>query len=491
MNGGALRVLFVTPECAPHAKVGGLADVSAALPATLRDAGLDVRMLLPGYPGVLAGADGARPVAEFPSFQPSPASRLLEGTHASGVPLLILDHPPYYVRDGGPYQDESNRDWPDNALRFGLLSRVAAVLGSTATPLSWRPQVVHLHDWPAALAAAYLRYSRGPRAATVLTIHNLAFQGNFEAAVHGMLALPAQTFTPEGLEFHGKLSFLKAGLVYADAVTTVSPSYVREIQTEAHGAGMHGVLHARQAVLHGILNGIDERQWHPATDAYLPFHYDSNALANKVQVKRALRARVDLPPGEQDVPLLGMVGRLTHQKGADLLIAAAPELTTIAQIVVLGAGQREHEEALCELAARYPDRIAVKIGFDEALAHWIEAGADMFLMPSRFEPCGLNQMYSQRYGTPPVAHATGGLADTIVDCTPATLAAATATGFLFREPSAAAFAEAVRRAVAAYRMPGTWRALQRNGMTRDFSWGASARQYADLYRQLARVPARG
>lgn len=481
-----LRVLFVTPECAPLAKVGGLADVSAALPAALCQAGVDIRVLLPGYSGVLARADHKRPLAEALSRGTASAPRLLEGRLASGVPLMIVDQPAAYARSGGPYQNEAGEDWPDNAMRFGLLSRVAALLASSASPLSWRPHVVHLHDWPAALAAAYLRYGDGARAASLVTVHNLAFQGNYDRGTLAALDLPPQSFAPDGLEFHGRLSFLKAGLFYADGITTVSPTYAREIQTEARGAGMHGLLQQRRGALHGIVNGIDTREWNPETDAHLPLHYSRDALHNKGRIKRALREQLKLATAsDDDLPLLGIVGRLTHQKGADLLIAAAAELASFAQLVVLGAGQREHEEALRALAARHPGRIAVTIGFDEALAHWIEAGADLFLMPSRFEPCGLNQMYSQRYGTPPVAHATGGLVDTIVDCTSAALDAGTATGFLFREATAAALCSAVRRAVAAYRRPDTWRMLQQNGMSQDFSWTASARQYAAVYRQLA------
>jgi len=485
VSGAALRVLFVTAECAPLVKVGGLADVSAALPAALRARGVEVRMLLPGYPDALAAAGDARLVAELSVFEPPLRSRLLESRLASGVPLYLIDHPALYARGGGPYSDERGNDWHDNARRFGLLSRVAAVLGSAESPLEWRPQIVHANDWPAALAPAYLHYAGERRPASIVTVHNLAFQGNFDPGVLASLDLPPASFRPEGLEFHGRLSFLKAGLHYADALTTVSPNYAREIQTEAYGAGLHGLLHRRRGVLHGILNGIDTAAWDPANDRALPCHYSRDALANKARVKRALQARLHLAATREDVPLFGMVGRLTHQKGIDLLIEAAPELATLGQLALLGTGQRAHENALRALAARYPGRIAVAIGFDDAAAHLIEAGADLFLMPSRFEPCGLNQMYSQRYGTPPVARATGGLVDTIVDCTPETLAAGRASGFLFEPPSTAALIAAVRRARAVYQVPESWRALQRNGMARNFSWAAPARQYAALYRRLA------
>ena len=483
MRSDALRVLFVAPECAPLAKTGGLGDVSAALPAALRALGIDVRILLPGYPGVFAGVESTGDVAALTLLEPLRPARLLEARLANGVPLFILDNPPLYRRGGGPYQDESGEDWKDNALRFGLLSHAAAILGSAASPLSWRPQIVHGNDWPAALASAYLHYAAGSRAANVVTVHNLAFQGNFDSGMVAALALPPASFSAEGLEFHGRLSFLKAGLYYADAITTVSPTYAREIQTEIFGAGMHGLLQRRRAVLSGILNGIDTTAWDPATDRHLPHHYNVATLEHKQLVKRMLRDRLGLAHVEDDQPLLGVVSRLTHQKGADLLVQAAPELAALpAQLAILGSGQREYETALRALAIDYRGRIAVAIGFDEALAHLIEAGADMFLMPSRFEPCGLNQMYSQRYGTPPVAHATGGLTDTIVDCG-AHGAMAGASGFLFDEPTVPALVAAVRRALARYRERDGWRMLQRNGMARDFSWALPARRYAELYRQ--------
>ncbi|HET7596739.1 MAG TPA: glycogen synthase GlgA [Burkholderiales bacterium] len=479
----ALSVLFVTPECAPLVKVGGLGDVSAALPAALREQGIDVRLLLPAYGSVLEASGSTRIAAELDVFATLPKARIREARLSNGVPLFLVDHA-LYTRDGGPYQDPDGEDWPDNALRFGLLSRIAAQIGQRSSPLTWRPRLLHLNDWPAALAAAYVRLSPEPRLPTVFTVHNLAFQGNFEAAMLDALQMPSDRFNPEGLEFHGRLSFLKAGLVYADAITTVSPRYAEEIQSAAYGAGMEGVLQQRRAVLSGILNGIDTTQWDPGRDRMLPHRYTRDSLDDKFRLKQALREHMRLT-ATTDVPLAGFVGRLTHQKGIDLLIAAAPALASLVQIAVLGSGQREHEAALIELARRFPERIAVRVGFDDRLAHLIEAGADMFLMPSRFEPCGLNQMYSQRYGTPPIAHATGGLADTIVDCTRESLALGRASGFLFPDPSAPSLIAAVERAVAAYRAPETWRSLQRNGMDRDFSWTEPARRYAALYRRLA------
>jgi starch synthase len=479
-----LCVLFVSPECAPIAKVGGLADVSASLPPALRALGIDARLLLPGYPGVLAAAKDAREIARLTVLPSSIEVRLLEEKLPSGVPMIILDSPQLFQRGGGPYQDPDGEDWPDNAERFGALSRIAAILGGAASPLDWRPQVIHCNDWPAALAPAYLRYAPPPRAATVMTIHNLAFQGNVDPEWVALLGLPPSSLAVDGLEFHGRMSFLKAGLFYSDAITTVSPTYAREVQSAELGFGLEGLLRHRRESLFGILNGIDTVLWDPKTDPHIARQYGADTLDEKWINKKALQGRLKLP-ADPDIPLLGIVSRLTHQKGADLLAEAAQGLAELpVQLAVLGTGEREMEEALRAAASKYPERIAVIIGFDEELAHLVEAGADMFLMPSRFEPCGMNQMYSQRYGTPPVARATGGLVDTVSDYSPGALADGRATGFLFREPTAAALLAAVRRALTVYRNRRNWRALQRNAMARDFGWKPAAREYAGIYARL-------
>jgi len=482
-----MRVLFASSECAPLAKVGGLGEVSSALPAALRRAGVDARVLLPGYPRALEAVRRGKELARLTLFEPPLQARLIEATLPDGVPLIVIDCPPLYVRAGGPYQDENAEDWPDNPLRFGLLSKIAAVLGGASSPLSWRPRIVHCNDWPSALAPAYLHFAPAPRARTVMTIHNLAFQGNFERDRVAALGLPPASLGIDGLEFHGRLSFLKAGLVFADAVATVSPNYAREIQSDSLGFGMQGVLRARRDSLYGILNGIDTRLWDPETDPLIASRYGSATLDRKRPNKEALQRRLGLEIAA-DVPLLGTVGRLTQQKGIDLIAEAAPRLVALpAQLAVLGAGERELERLLRGIAEKYPGKISVVTAYDEALAHGIEAGADLFLMPSRFEPCGLNQMYSQRYGTPPVAHATGGLVDSIVDCDPATLADASATGFLFHEATALELISAVARALGVFADPGRWRALQRVGMARDFGWDAPAREYAKLYARLAPI----
>ena len=451
-----MRVLFATPEFAPLAKAGGLGDVSAALPAALRALGHEVDVLLPAYAGILGKVSGAAEVERFDEL--GVEARLLRNDE-----LLLIDCPALYQRPGSPYQDPGGEDWPDNALRFGLLSRIAAKLGG-------RYDVVHCNDWPSALAPVY-----GHGEKTLFTIHNLAFQGNFAPSWLGQLGLAQELFSLERLEFHGRVSFLKGGLVYAGAINTVSPTYAREIQSAEFGSGLEGLLRERAGVLSGILNGIDAEVWNPANDPHLPAPYDSESLEAKRSSKRVLRERMNLEAS--DDPLIGFVGRLTHQKGADLIAGAAAGLVALpAQLVVLGRGERDIEGALATIAARHPGRIAVAMGFDEPLAHLIEAGADMFIMPSRFEPCGLNQMYSQRYGTPPIARATGGLSDTVEDGK---------TGFLFERAESSALVAAVRRATGIWREPARWREIQRAGMLRDFSWRAAARQYAALYSRLS------
>jgi len=477
-----LRVLYVASECAPLTKTGGLGDVAAALPAALRRLGVDVRVLLPGYREVMAAVGNAQPLAQIEPFAAFPAARILAARHVDGFPLFVLACPTLYERHGGPYLDPRGRDWPDNLLRFGLFSYAAALLSSPASPLPWRCQVLHCNDWQAGIAPAYLHWLWRGSAASVTTIHNLAYQGIFPAVTLPRLGLPQESFEGGGLEYYGKISFLKAGLLYAERISTVSPTYAREIQSEPLGFGMQALLSARARELHGILNGIDAQTWNPATDPHLRSTYDERSLARKAHNKQALQERFALER-RADLPLLGVVSRLIEQKGIDLLVAAAHELLALpAQLLVLGTGDEKLERALAELGAGAPGKIAFVRGFDEALSHLIEAGADIFLMPSRFEPCGLNQMYSQRYGTPPVVRRTGGLADSVVDCSPHGLQDGTATGFVFEQPSAAALVDAVGRAVAAWREPNSWRSLQRNGMARDFGWSTAARAYCDLYR---------
>lgn len=478
-----MRVLFVTSEVAPLIKTGGLADVSAALPAALRRLGEDVRVLLPGYPQVLNALESFKMEAQLPGVAGFPDARLFSSVLPDGVPLWILDCPALFQRDGGIYQDAQGQDWPDNALRFGLLSRVAAIMGGAESPLAWRPDVVHCNDWQTGLTPAYMHFVPGG-APCVMAVHNLAFQGVFAPQLVEVLGLPAESFQPHGVEYYGNLSFLKAGLHYANHLTTVSPTYAQEIQTDALGFGMQGLLKSRSASLTGILNGIDDHEWNPAADPALVQGYSAHNMAGKAANKRELQLRMGLPL-DPEVPLFGLVSRFTHQKGLDVVLEIAPQLIAApAQLVLLGSGDAAMQQGALALARKYPQQIAAVVGFDEKLSHLIEAGADMFLMPSRFEPCGLNQMYSQHYGTPPIVHATGGLIDSVVDCNKTTLARGEATGFVFNRMTAQDLLACVQRALSCYRDKQAWAAVQLHGMRKDFSWQGSATKYREIYLAL-------
>jgi starch synthase len=478
-----LKVLFATSEVAPLVKTGGLADVSGALPPALVGLGVDIRVLVPGYPHVIDALKTKGRAATLPSLPGVPPAQLLASKLPSGVPLLVVDCA-IYGRPGGPYQDAAGRDWPDNDLRFGLLSYVAALLSTGGSPYPWLPDIVHCNDWQTGLVPMYLRYVTGEKAKSVITLHNLGYQGIFPPETTTRLGLPPQALSIEGVEYFGKMSFLKGGLQAAERITTVSPTYAEEIQREPMGMGMQGLLSFRRDVLVGILNGIDTDAWDPDNDPYIERYYNASRLAHKEDNRRALRSRMKLRD-EAEVPLFATVGRLTHQKGLDVLADVAAELIKFpAQLAVLGSGEAQLQLRLQSLARAHPGRIAVQVGFDEGLSHQIEAGADIFVMPSRYEPSGLNQMYSQRYGTPPVVHATGGLKDSVVDTTPATIADKTATGFVFEPLSPETVLAACRRAADYYRNKRLWRQIQKNGMGRDFSWESSARKYLDLYRGL-------
>jgi starch synthase len=479
-----MNILFVTSEIHPLTKTGGLADVSGALPAALRKLDMDVRVLIPGYSKVLAALPDKKLLVSLELPVHGRFNLYSAAMPDNAVPLIVLDHPAYFDRRGGPYQDISGQDWPDNYLRFGLLSEVAALLGSSDSPLNWSVDLVHCNDWQTGLTPAYLHHRNARPAATLMTIHNLAYQGIFPPHTLAELNLPPSSFSIEGLEYYGNLSFLKAGLYYADHISTVSPSYAAEIQQEALGFGLQGLLFQRRAQLTGIVNGIDTNDWNPASDPHLSHNYRIGDMSGKAAVKRQLQADHSLTKSK-DTPLCGIISRMTHQKGQDMLLAIAPQLIEAGvQIIVLGSGDTLLETQLRQLAAEYPAQVSVVIGYDEGLAHCIEAGADIFLMPSRFEPCGLNQMYSQRYGTPPIVHRTGGLADTVTDTTSAALADGSATGFMFDEATPAAFLAAVQRALASYRNPRQWNQIKKHAMERDFSWEASATHYQKLYESL-------
>ena len=476
----SVSILFATSEMAPWVKTGGLGDVAAALPVALRQAGHDIRVLLPAYPALSAAFPEASIVASLPSLAPGlPSCRLLSA-EGKGLPLLLLDCPELYARPGNPYLDANGDDWADNGLRFGLLSRVAARLGQGDSPLGWTADVVHANDWQTALAPAFLHYQGG--AASVLTVHNIAFQGCFGRDMLDALGLPAHAWRFDGVEYHDQLSFLKAGLQLCSQISTVSPTYAREIQDAHFGYGLAPLLRHRQNALRGILNGVDTEIWNPATDPALSAHYAGNRLAAKRTNKAALQAEMGLAIAA-DRPLFGVISRLTHQKGLDLLLTVADGLPELpGQLALLGSGDKAMEAGFAELATRFPGQIAVRLGFDEDLAHRIEAGADCFLMPSRFEPCGLNQMYSLRYGTPPIVRATGGLADTVIDACADTLADKTANGFVLDGDTPQALWRTMERTALAWQDKKLWQRIQQNGMRRDFSWSNAAADYVSLYR---------
>lgn len=475
-----LAILFASSEMAPWVKTGGLGDVAAALPAALHRARHDIRVLLPAYPALLKALPQASWLADLPALAPAlPAARLL-AAEADGLSLILLDCPALFNRPGNPYLDPLGHDWADNGIRFGLLSRVAALLGQADSPLAWRPDVVHLNDWQTALAPAWLHDTGG--AASVVTVHNIAFQGSFAASHLSALGLPEHTWRFDGVEFHGQLSFLKAGLQLATLISTVSPTYAREIQDEAFGYGLAPLLRHRAGALRGILNGVDNDLWNPATDPALAAPYAANRLAAKRGNKRALQSEMGLDAAV-DRPLFGIISRLTEQKGLDLVLTLGEGITHLpAQLAILGSGDKAMEAGFRELATRHPGQIAFKLGFDEGLAHRIEAGADCFLMPSRFEPCGLNQMYSLRYGTPPIVRATGGLADTVINVSAATLADKTANGFVIAEATPHALWQGLELATRCWHDRKLWLRIQQNGMRRDFSWEHAATEYIALYR---------
>ncbi|ROH88268.1 glycogen synthase GlgA [Pseudomethylobacillus aquaticus] len=483
-----MRILFVSSEAYPLIKTGGLADVSGSLPAALQQRGVDVRILIPGYPAVLEKLQNSRPVATLQHLPLIGTAELILGEMPdTGVPVLAIQCPGLYQRAGGPYIDAGGRDWEDNPLRFGILSRIAALLGSPDTPLQdWQPDIVHCNDWQTGLVPAYMRFMRKPCAKSLISLHNMAFQGCYPPSWVERLGLPGESYQMEGLEYHQQMSFLKAGIFYADGISTVSPSYAREIQTETFGFGMQGLLAKRSHDIRGILNGIETEEWNPANDPHLVNPYDANHLAAKKTVKKALQAAQGLQQDAQ-APLLGVVSRLTYQKGLDVFLSiAAPLVEQGCQIVVLGGGDAGMEAGFRDLATRYPQRVSVTIGYNEPLSHQIMAGADMFIMPSRFEPCGLNQMYGLRYGTPPIVTRTGGLADSVIDSNDTTLANHTASGFVIEHADAGQLHDAINRACAYYADSKTWRKIQRNGMRLDLGWDHSAQAYLDLYAHLLR-----
>jgi starch synthase len=474
-----MRILHVAAEVFPLVKTGGLADVVAALPVALEQAGADVRLLLPGMPPMLEAVLYAKPVIEFGACFGAARVRLLRG-HMPGTHLQVylVDAPLLYQRSGGPYQGPDGSEWPDNLQRYGLLGWVAAQLGAGDLDADWQPDIVHAHDWHAAMSCAYLRAHAAERVRSIYTVHNLAYQGLFPHEDSALLSLSSSFMSPAGLEYHGQLSFMKAGLKFADRITTVSPTYAREIATPEFGCGLDGVIRGRGADVSGILNGIDPEVWNPATDPAITHRYDIEQPAGKAACKAALQAEFGLMVDSQ-APLLLALSRLSSQKGLDLILSSLPQwLEQGAQLVVQGAGEPALEAAFRMAAAAHPGRVAAYIGYDEPRAHRLMAGADMIVVPSRFEPCGLTQLYGLRYGTLPIVRRVGGLADTVVDA-----ADDSATGFNFEHASPGDLAHAVRRAIEAWRDPVRRQQLMTRAMAQDFSWQGPASQYLKLYEE--------
>ncbi|KQV60443.1 glycogen synthase [Pelomonas sp. Root1217] len=479
-----MRVLQVSAELFPLLKTGGLADVAGALPAALAAAGAEPRLLVPGFPAIRDSL--TLECAVVPVALPWSEGRaaLLRGRLPGfDMPVYVLDAPGLFDRPGNPYADESGIAYADNHRRFALLGLAAARLAE-GVDAAWCPQIVHAHDWHAGLACAHIAASRSRRrteARTVFTVHNLAYQGLFPADHFCDLGLPAQHYAVEGVEFYGQVSFMKAGLHFADAITTVSPSYAREIQTPEQGCGLDGLLRHRADVLRGILNGVDYGVWSPAHDRSIAQTYDVERSGGKAVCKAALQRECGLAM-KAEAPLFGIVSRLTEQKGLPLVLDALNDLIDAGgQLVILGSGDARLEAAFGEAAARHPGQIARRIGMDEGLAHRIYAGSDVMLVPSRFEPCGLTQLYGLSYGALPLVHRVGGLADTVVDCTLEDLDAGAATGFVFNAFTADAYRRALRRAFALWSRPEYWARVRQAAMRQRFGWDAAATRYVDIY----------
>lgn len=476
-----MKLLSIASEVFPLVKTGGLADVAGALPAALSRYGIETRTLLPGYRGVMARVGKARPAHQWANLFGGPAR--LHALATDGLDLLVLDAPHLFDRPGGPYADENGRDHADNWMRFAAFSRAAADIAAGALA-AFVPDIVQAHDWQAALALAYMKYD-GCRTPGVITIHNLAFQGQFGLDVFPALGLPPEAAGIDGVEYYGGVGFLKAGMNAARAITTVSPTYASEIRTPAFGMGLEGLVNARADVLHGIVNGIDTEHWNPAADPHIPSSFSASSLKARARNRTALEERFGLTP---DGMIIAIVSRLTWQKGMDVLAGALDTLAGAGiRFAVLGSGEPMIESAFLAAAARHRGRIGVATGYNEPLAHLIQAGADAVLVPSRFEPCGLTQLYGLRYGCVPIVARTGGLADTVIDANDAAVAAGVATGFLFSPLDHGTLVRAVLDAARLHRDPRLWAGIQKQGMKSDLGWGRSARRYAELFTTLAKA----
>jgi len=483
----AIRTLYVTSEVYPLAKTGGLADVSAALPAALREYGIDTRGLLPAYPQALERASGLREVARLGDALGYGETRLLETLlPVNHVPVWLVDCPALYNRDGGLYQTRDGQDWPDNAERFALLNYAAMAIVEGAVE-DWVPDIVHANDWHAGLLPVMLSARKKARPATVFTIHNLAYQGIFDAEQFPRVGVPSGFFS--NLEFYGRISYLKGGIHAADALTTVSPTYADEILTPEFGCGLDGLLRERSQRLSGILNGADYAIWDPRTDPHLPMTFSSRSLSGKLACKREIQREMGLSPDE-DAPLMAFMSRLVHQKMPDVVLEAVPALIEEGmQFAIVAEGDAGYEAGFRALMERYPNRVAMRSDYEEPLGHRLLAGADLLAHPARFEPCGLVPIYALRYGTIPIVRNSGGMADSVKDASVESIQHGTGTGFVFDGSSASDLLACTRRALSFYRQPILWRKLQTNAMAQDFSWQQSAEAYAQLYSSLAGIPA--
>jgi starch synthase len=482
----AIRALYVTSEVYPLAKTGGLADVSAALPAALREVGIDVRLVMPAYPQALNKAPNLRVVAKLGSVFGCGEGRLLETVlQGSRVPVWLVDYPVLYNRDGGLYQSYDGQEWSDNAWRFAALNQTALAIADGLIE-NWRPNIVHAHDWHAGLLPLLLSIRAKPRPSTIFTIHNLAYQGLFDAQEFSRLGLPTELFG--NFEFYGRISFLKAGISGADAITTVSPTYAREILTPEYGCGLDGLMKAKEPIISGILNGADYGVWDPRSDPDLVAHYSPRSMAGKLASKRAIQAELNLD-ADDEAPLMAFMSRLVHQKMPDVVLEALPSLIEDGlQFALVAEGETAYGKAFEHLVQRYKGRVGTRFGYGEPVAHRLLAGSDMLAHPARFEPCGLVPMYALRYGTLPIVRNSGGMADSVVNATAETIQNGTATGFSFDQPTKEEFDACVRRALSFYRQPIVWRKMQASAMAQDFGWQRSAAEYARLYHSLADIP---
>lgn len=475
------KILFASSETQPLIKTGGLADVAGSLPMALAELGQDIRIIMPNYQAI-KNCEPGRFVCTI-RVNNNDVNLLETKLPNSDIIIWLVDYPPFFKFPGNPYHDETGNLWPDIAQRFALFCSIVVEVAMDRAYLNWKPDVVHCNDWQTGLVPALLSLENY-RPATVFTIHNMAYQGLFPSSLFSLLNLPGKLWHPDGLEYHNMLSFIKGGLSYADKITTVSPTYAQEIQKAEFGYGLEGLLSYRRDNLSGIINGIDTQVWNPMTDPYISQTYSSKSVNSKLPNKTALQQQLSLPV-DAELPVFALIGRLVDQKGIDLVLSCLPEMLNLPlQFVLLGSGDKSIELKLLEFARLFPEKISVSIGYNEPLAHQIEAGADIFLMPSRFEPCGLNQMYSQRYGTLPIVRKTGGLADSVIDALPDSMANNTASGIVFNDAVPSALLEAIKRSLVLFADKSAWKKIQRNAMNKDFSWRNSANQYLTLYNEI-------